>query len=561
MSSKKYSFLVGLIALVASFGASAQVTPAGSYNWRDSSVIPAKRAPQHNEFMNNQYYYPAKPRNQWEIGAKVGTFNIFGDVPSNMFNLGFGAHVRKSLGYVFSLRLEYMHGTGKGQHWQQAKNYGKNPAWSDRGGFTGQYSPNAVDASGNRFPAADAIFYNYKTNLNDLGLQGIFSLNNIRFHKAKSSVNFYALGGIGITWYETNVNALNGSVPYDYSNITSNQIYKNRGDIKSAIRDLQDDSYETPAESYGDNSMKLFGKTARPTATVGLGVAFKVSPRINIAIENRYTITGDDLLDGQRWQESAFGDAVLTRSFDTYNFLTAGLNFNLGKNSVEPLYWLNPLDFAYSELNSPKRMKMPKPVLDDVDGDGVTDQFDNEPNTPAGAPVDSHGVSKDTDGDGVPDFKDKQLITPTECQPVDADGVGKCPDPACCSEMMAKKSTECAIGDLPSISFKGNSAAVSKDAEAVLATVADRMRNNPSCKIVVSGYGEPSKASQQLSWDRVNAVINYMVDKQGISIDRFVFRFGQSEGDPNTVDLRAASEGEEGPNTVPAPHPNLRKKK
>ena len=206
-------------------------------------------------------------------------------------------------------------------------------------------------------------------------------------------------------------------------------------------------------------------------------------------------------------------------------------------------------------------MKMPKPVLDDVDGDGVTDQFDNEPNTPAGAPVDSHGVSKDTDGDGVPDFKDKQLITPTECQPVDADGVGKCPDPACCSEMMAKKSTECAIGDLPSISFKGNSAAVSKDAEAVLATVADRMRNNPSCKMVVSGYGEPSKASQQLSWDRVNAVINYMVDKQGISIDRFVFRFGQSEGDPNTVDLRAASEGEEGPNTVPAPHPNLRKKK
>jgi hypothetical protein len=78
---------------------------------------------------------------------------------------------------------------------------------------------------------------------------------------------------------------------------------------------------------------------------------------------------------------------------------------------------------------------------------------------------------------------------------------------------------------------------------------------------VVTGYGEPSKASQQLSWDRVNAIINHMVDKQGISIDRFVFRFGQAEGDPNTVDLRAAAEGEEGPNAVPAPHPNLRKSK
>jgi outer membrane protein OmpA-like peptidoglycan-associated protein len=230
------------------------------------------------------------------------------------------------------------------------------------------------------------------------------------------------------------------------------------------------------------------------------------------------------------------------------------------KKSVEPLYWKNPLDFSYSELNSPKRMKIPKPVLDDADGDGITDQFDNEPNTPAGSPVDSHGVSRDSDGDGVPDYKDKQLITPTECQPVDADGVGKCPDPACCQDMVKKASSECVIGDLPSVSFKANSAAISKDAEAVLATVADRMRNNPNCKVVVSGYGEPSKASQQLSWDRVNAVINYMVDKQGISSDRFIFKYGQTEGDPNTVDLRAAAEGDEGPNTVPAPHPNLRKK-
>jgi outer membrane protein OmpA-like peptidoglycan-associated protein len=215
------------------------------------------------------------------------------------------------------------------------------------------------------------------------------------------------------------------------------------------------------------------------------------------------------------------------------------------KKSVEPLYWENPLNFAYNELNAPKRMKLPKPVLDDADGDGVTDQFDNEPNTPAGAPVDSHGVSRDSDGDGVPDYKDKQLITPTECQPVDADGVGKCPDPACCQNMVQKPAA-CAIGDLPSVSFAKNSTAVTKDAQAVLAQVADKLRNNPTCKVVVTGYGDPSKSSQQLSWDRVNAVINHMVDKQGISADRFIWRYGQSEGDPNTV---------------PAPHPNLRKTK
>ena len=49
--------------------------------------------------------------------------------------------------------------------------------------------------------------------------------------------------------------------------------------------------------------------------------------------------------------------------------------------------------------------------------------------------------SPDTDGDGVPDSKDKELITPTYCQPVDADGVGKCPDPACCNTFKVNTSS------------------------------------------------------------------------------------------------------------------------
>jgi outer membrane protein OmpA-like peptidoglycan-associated protein/opacity protein-like surface antigen len=555
MSSKKYTLLLGFIALVFS-SVSAQVTPSSGYDWKDSSLIPAKRAPQHNEFMNNQYYYPAKPRNQWELGVKVGNFFISGDVPTLFPNLGFGAHVRKSFGYLFSLRLEYMYGVGRGLHNEVAYNYRKNPAWRQNG-----YVGHVVAPNGDRISSDDPVYYNYKAKVQDLGLQGIFSLNNIRFHKAKTNVLFYAIAGVGMTWYDTKINALgDNNQPYQFTVLSNDR--KDKRDTRKALKDLMDDSYETDAENYGNTRAKLFGNTVRPSGTVGFGVAFKINKRVNIALEDRHTFVSDDLLDGQRWQEHAFGDAVLTRSFDSYNFLSVGLNVNLGAKAVEPLYWLNPLDFAYSELNAPKRMKMPKPVLDDADGDGVTDQFDNEPNTPAGAPVDSHGVSKDTDGDGVPDYKDKQLITPTECQPVDADGVGKCPDPQCCIDMQNKwkEMTSCSIGDLPSLAFKGSTAKISKDGEAVLATVADRMRNNPNCKVVVIGYGEPSKSSQQLSWDRVNAVINYMVDKQGISSDRFVFRYGQTEGDPNTVDLRAAGEGDEGPNTVPAPHPNLRRR-
>ena len=115
------------------------------------------------------------------------------------------------------------------------------------------------------------------------------------------------------------------------------------------------------------------------------------------------------------------------------------------------------------------------------------------------------------------------------------------------------------MGALPSISFKAGNNKLTDDAKAVLATVASKLRNNPGCKVVVVGYCSSNKKEQQLSWDHVNAVINHMVDKEGVSADRFIFNYGQPGGDCNTVDLRAASEGEDGPNRVEPPHPNLRK--
>ena len=70
--------------------------------------------PQHTEFLNGTYNFPAKPRNQWEIGIKGGLFNVSGDIPAKFLSPGFGVHVRKAFGYIFSMRLEYMNGTGKG---------------------------------------------------------------------------------------------------------------------------------------------------------------------------------------------------------------------------------------------------------------------------------------------------------------------------------------------------------------------------------------------------------------------------------------------------------------
>src|SRR5262249_26080350 len=158
--------------------------------------------------------------------------------------------------------------------------------------------------------------------------------------------------------------------------------------------------------------------------------------RVSLTFEDKISWTGLDILDGV--QMNPTGTAV-TGDKDIVNYASVGLAFNIGnkKRSVLPLWWVNPMDHIYNELSDPRHMKLPDPVLPDADGDGVTDQFDKCPDTPAGVKVDATGCPLDTDGDGVPDYKDKQLITPTECQPVDADGVGKCPDPECCKNMVS----------------------------------------------------------------------------------------------------------------------------
>ena len=550
MASKKLKLLLLGIFMFLAAGLFAQSGKSGSgYDVYDSSVISKKKMPQQNEFWNNSYNFPAKPRNMWEIGASVGTLMISSDVPIKFPTLGFGVHVRKAFGYVFSLRAEYINGTGKGLSWLASENFGKNPAWK------GYYAPvrtgagpiiysNGIPGSANA-NKGDVVYYNYKTHVQDLSIQGIVTLNNIRFHKQKTGFVLYGGGGVGATIYNVMINALKDdgtTYATEFQDILTKYgtVYKSRKDVRKALKDVMDKSYETPAENNGERRPKLGKNTLRPSGTVLAGIAFKLGKRINLAIEDRQTFIKDDLLDGQHWQEQSIGDAANTRDYDSYNYLSIGLNFNLGSKAVEPLWWLNPLDYAYSELNNPKHMKIPKPVYEDADGDGVLDALDREPNTPAGCPVDTHGVTKDTDGDGVPDCKDKQLITPTECQPVDADGVGKCPDPECCKNPPppADPKATCPT-DYPSLSFKGNSTTIGADAKAMLATVAAKMKANPNCNITINGYPEASKASQAVCQKRVDAIKQYLVQKEGISADRITTNCEVGGGDKNTVDIKS----------------------
>lgn len=132
----------------------------------------------------------------------------------------------------------------------------------------------------------------------------------------------------------------------------------------------------------------------------------------------------------------------------------SGLNFNIGAGDK---YYVSPATALYMEIgyiNGIKTTNVGKTIRDnfwkatvgvefdfgktpDSDMDGVSDNKDKCPNTPAGVAVDANGCPIDTDGDGVADYIDDcptvaGLTSLKGCPDADGDGVAdkddKCPD-------------------------------------------------------------------------------------------------------------------------------------
>jgi outer membrane protein OmpA-like peptidoglycan-associated protein/opacity protein-like surface antigen len=548
-------------------GAFAQL--AGTLDYSDSSKFNAKKIAQYNEWINGLPSSPfaPKPRDAWQLNVAGGYAGIFGDVRSAT-GWGVGVSARKAIGYVVSIRpgISYRKVTGRG--YENHFNLLNLPT-----SVRDQY----------RSAGLSTYVHWYESEQIIPSLDFIVSLNNIMFHRKQSNYNYYLVAGYSPVSYSTTIEALDGqNRPHDYQGV---DFSGKRSDIIDQLDNYFDQrgglDFETNARVRGRRNNFNESDGDRQWVhgmNLGAGVERRLGDVVTINAEFKYTtMWNEDWIDGVA---IGLGNSY-TPANDALFAATVGVNFNLGVKGrkkfaamagkddadkdlgqfpgkrVAPLWQHNPLGQPYGELANPTRMNIPKGWLEDSDGDGVPDQFDLEPNTPAGAPVDTRGRTRDTDGDGVPDYLDKELITPTYCQPVDADGVGKCPDPECCKNIVPlPPANECNIGSLPSVQFASGRSSLSSSSTAILDAAASQIKANPNCKICVVGYGGSSKREQQLSWDRVNSVINYMVEKQGISRDRFVFKYGEA-GDANTVDLQDCT-GESGPNMVPAPHPQYR---
>lgn len=400
----------------------------------------------------------------WEIGVHAGHLFSAGNIDF-IPGYGGGIHIRRSLDYVFSLRLDLNYGQPKGEDPGNVRSY--EGTWM----------------SGS--------------------LQAIASLNNLKWDLGERKTNFYVLGGIGLNNFE--------------SEVTENDVVGPK--IEADIA---------------------------PHVDLGAGVSFRINEKVNISLEHKALLVlgkRADLIDGvatfiPNEDRSTFRDVM--------NYTSVRVNINLiGKNNkTEPLYWLNPLDAVLADV---QKLKDTRVTLRDEDGDGVIDMLDNEEETPAGAAVDSKGVTLDSDKDGIANHEDQEPYSPSGYE-INAEGVAQVPNimeqaAALIDEKLKDfqpKTTEVETAKagpvswfLPSIYFGANATAIAIEDYAKLANIAEVMKSNSDLKFAVTGHTDDSGSvdyNNSLSYTRALSVVNHLVEKNGVSRSQLILGWkGESE--------------------------------
>ena len=161
-------FLTVSLFLLITFFSNAQSTSTTNdlgWSWKDSSIIPASGKEQFVSFLSNNYPYPPKPRNMWELGFGAGVTYIAGDVRGNA---GFGG--------IISLRKAIDH------------------LWSIRASLTGLLNSGSPSVYGASIGQVD-----YKNQTHQFSLDGIYSLNANSNYRGNPKTNVYLLGGYSLS--------------------------------------------------------------------------------------------------------------------------------------------------------------------------------------------------------------------------------------------------------------------------------------------------------------------------------------------------------------------------
>ncbi|WP_426327173.1 OmpA family protein [Pedobacter sp. R-06] len=379
----------------------------------------------------------------WSIGVHGGVLMpVVAIGGSNDFNkwdanLGYGLNIRKQLGHSFGLELNGTRGKLSGT------NEGiSNPAVKD-----------------------------FETELQyAVDLRGVVNVGSIDFLRRENSVGFFLTAGAGYMAYAPKITTQNGVI-----------------DWKGKAVGPADDRHD--AKDY----VKGF------YIPVGAGVKFKVSERVNFNLGYTMNFVDADNLDGVY---------AKGQTKDKFSYGYAGLEFSLGSSAKPSLEWTNPLATMYDELKDPTLRQevealknrvsaVEKSVEDlkkDTDGDGVADQFDKCPGTPAGTAV---------DGSGCPLPKP----APVDSIPSNVTGFEK-------------------------IGFDFNSSVLKTESYPTLDKLSSVLRENGG-KVTVNGYASSEGTAAynlKLSKDRANSVKTYLVNS-GVNASQVATK-GNGEANP-----------------------------
>jgi outer membrane protein OmpA-like peptidoglycan-associated protein len=474
--------------------------------------------------------YSPKPKDMWQVGVHGGYLGSLGDNPLRTPVAGFGGgvSVRKSLGYTFSLRGEFVTGTTYGQ------DYYLNP----QGTLGASRLRGNLDGNGNGYSDVNPFVFNNRTTYTSLGLQAIYTFSNIKFHSTAPKLGIYGLLGLNAFRATADYDALdsNGDL-YDFAAalqndrtalgtgaITEREYRKAAVDV---LGQIMDGEYETSA--LGDDVEFGFG------IQVGIGASYRISDKISIAIEPQSHLVSSDLIDGRRFRTQV----DLSNAADVPFYIPVRLNIFLGdvKKKSIPLWWVNPLDGPMDILGTVPGKLDRDELLVDKDNDGVPDMLDKELDSPAGAQVDTRGVTLDSDKDGLPNHLDKEPYSPVGYKIDPQTGISekpKMPKTMTKEEVLAiGEEAGWGTGDisdwfLPMIHFDNDRYSIKPQAHSALNEVAEVMKRYPSIIVVVEGHASSdasTKYNTLLSYKRANAAVNMLVENYGISRSRLILRY------------------------------------
>ncbi|MCR9153093.1 MAG: OmpA family protein [Bacteroidetes bacterium] len=298
----------------------------------------------------------------------------------------------------------------------------------------------------------------------------------------------------------------------------------------------------TYLEADGYNEAGVFQRSVGGDATSG-GAFTTVLP-MKLVYKRKLNDTWDfdviyrhqlTLIDGA----DALGKGVST---DFFGYLGVGAAYNFGSEDESSIVYYSPFEGVFADMTEIKN-NYDKLVNDD-DGDGVSNLFDQDNSTPADVNVGPNGAPLDIDGDGIPDYLDSDPFTAKGAKvddqgrmvDSDGDGVGDYMDaepntPAGAlvnfkgiSVASATSSNGGGVGAyLPSVFFSFNSATVSDANYLRLAAIANAMNSNPDVNIMLTGYTDgsgPEDYNRKLGQRRADEVKQELVQVFGIDASR-----------------------------------------